>query len=474
MSYQDASALAALSSPPEPVDPGESIEQMVRDAGWRVYGVDWAFQQVTGQSIVEGVIMPITGDFGKIATNGEAWNKVADGVSELRQALNDNVEVVRQEWDGEAAVSHETFIKVVWGGGLLVEQGVAKLIGMAFTQTAEGSKALAKQALRLLDWLVQKLIDAIAKIWIPAYGWVKAAQLIWDAYQLYQKIIAIVDSIQAIIESAQAIFESVQTIGSKLAEIKDVRSVSDAVDLLTDISDEVRDISGEVGNIRDNAASIRDNASSATRDLRDMSRDARDFRSDYDEYRDRRIDERDGRSGLQHAADDLRADLRQDYQNARDTVRDGYESGRDAARNAWENPGQTVRDGASSAYGAARDGVTGWARDQYQERIGQHVDAARDVGNAAREGWDGARGAYDAVRDGSAWNAARDGASTAWNATQSAISDPGGAVRSAGEQAWNAVPEGERANLSEAGRNFRDLGRDEWQRFRGRDEPTGS
>ncbi|APU12581.1 hypothetical protein UA75_02475 [Actinoalloteichus sp. GBA129-24] len=452
MSYQDAGAVTEALQPPEQPG-GESIQDMVREAGWQVSAVDWVFTQVTGESIVEKVIMPITGDFNRIAMNGEAWRTVGTAIGALGDTMESNVGTVRESWNGNAAVQHEMFVRTVWKGGLFVEAQIANLVGMAFDKVAEGSRLLCAKALDLLSWLVDKLIDAIAKIWIPAYGWVKAAQLVWDAYQLYTKIMDIIEAVKAIIESAQSIMQSVQSIGSQLAQIKDVRSVDDAIALATGIASDAQSIAEQTNSIRDNASQISSDLNEASGHVRDVAQGTRELpgnlRDGWNETRDN-WDEQQQR---------LRDAPGEAWNAAREGVTDGaqnaWNSTREGAASAWDS----VRDGsaAQNAWNSARDGVTNYAQEQYQEQVGQYVDAARDAPGAIR---DGAQ---------NAWNSASSAPGNVASAAQSVWSDPSGAA----SQAWNAGTGAasewagaaeHRENLGETGSNARDA----WDALRGR------
>ncbi|MCP2165950.1 hypothetical protein [Goodfellowiella coeruleoviolacea] len=437
--YDDGGAITEVLSPPEEPS-GADIQQMVQEAGWQVAAVDWIFTKVTGESIVEKVIMPITGDFRKIAQDGESWDKVGEAMSTLADTLVSNVNAVRQNWDGAAAVKHELYVQAGWRAGLFVEGQVAKLIAKGFNSVAEGSQRLCAKALDLLKTLVNKLIDAIAKIWIPAAGWIRAAQLVWDAYQLYQKIMSIIDAVKDIIERCKALWESVQNIGGQLAKLKDARSIGDVVDIATGISD-------EVGNIKDNVQGIKDDATDIAANAREASGDARDV---YNRSKDLPKDLKDGWNETRENWDEQKQRIRDAPGQAWDAARDGAHNALDNARagarnavdslrdgSAWDAARQGVRDGASGALGAARDGVTSYGQDLYQEHIGQHVDQVRQTADMARSGVEHARNMPSYAGD------LRDGISQGWTSARDGVDgfrqDPGGAVRDAGAAATRGV-----------------------------------
>src|SRR5207249_10857144 len=67
-------AVISALEPPE-VDESDSVKELMESAGWEVSAVDWVSEHVTGESLLTTVSEPLTGDFGKIAANAEAWGK---------------------------------------------------------------------------------------------------------------------------------------------------------------------------------------------------------------------------------------------------------------------------------------------------------------------------------------------------------------------------------------------------------------
>ena len=255
----DGGEIIAVLQPP-PASNGANIQKMVEEAGWQVAAVDWAFEQVTGHSLVQTVIMPITGDFNKIQQNADAWSTVADSMKQFSATMSGNAEIIGNDWKGKAAVAHKLYVDTGFKIGFTVEAKIAELIAKGFTYVAERSQKLCAQALDLLKTVVNKVIDAIAKIWIPAYGWVRAAELIWDAFQLYQKIIDIIDMVKEVIQKVGEMWDSLQKVGSQLGKIKDIRSVGDAKQFAKDVSGDVKDVKKDFGDIKDNVDDIKDTA----------------------------------------------------------------------------------------------------------------------------------------------------------------------------------------------------------------------
>lgn len=262
MPYADTNPVADHLRPPE-VDTAGGIEEMVADQSVQVRVVDWIFEQVTGESLVETIIMPLTGDWTRIAANGEAGRSVGSAVEAVSDNLSANVDQLQTHWTGQASDAFGNHIRTVWFGGLYAEAGLAKLIGEGFDAVAEMSQRLCQEALDLLERLVNKLLEAISTSWIPVVGWGRAIKLVWDAYQIYESIMGIIEAIRGIIEAAQQLFDAVGRIRNALEAIPDVRNANDAVAVARELSGGVRDATGAVQSVNDNVQSARDDFNQA-------------------------------------------------------------------------------------------------------------------------------------------------------------------------------------------------------------------
>lgn len=260
----DGSEIIEVLQPPPPPD-GKNIQELVNEAGWEVAGVDWAFKKVTGHSIVETVIMPITGDFNKIQQNAEAWKTIANSMKQFSATMTGNADIITQSWQGPAGQAHKEYVDKYWKIGLTVEGKIASTIGKGFETLADQSQKLCGKALDLLKRLVDKILQALAKLCVPVAGWIAAASMIWDAFELYQKIVDIIEMVKDIIKKIGELWDSLKTIGSQLAKIKEIRNVGDLKQWTLDTTkagkeaySDVKDIKDDVTDIKDKAAGTKD------------------------------------------------------------------------------------------------------------------------------------------------------------------------------------------------------------------------
>ncbi|SDM60615.1 hypothetical protein SAMN04488074_12412 [Lentzea albidocapillata subsp. violacea] len=256
--YQSPRPVTASLKQPE-VDTA-SLNDVLRDQGWGVQAVNWVFEAVTGESLVSAIITPITGDWSKIRADGDAWRMVGNAMNDVSYNLTDAVGKVRGHWDGDAARAHERYIALGWKAGLLAEMGVAQLIAKGFDTVASGAEALGKQAARLLDYLVNKLLQAAATVWIPVAGWIKAAEMVWNAYQIYRRVMDIIDTVQKLISDVKALFDAVGRVFSAIGKLKDADSLAEAMNATQEVAEAGRDVRNAVNDIHDDFSSIKESA----------------------------------------------------------------------------------------------------------------------------------------------------------------------------------------------------------------------
>lgn len=72
------------------------------------------WEQIVGESLVESIIMPITGDFEKIHETGSQWENVCDALQAIRNNLNAGLEELSPNWTGDTAEKFQQLIGTVW------------------------------------------------------------------------------------------------------------------------------------------------------------------------------------------------------------------------------------------------------------------------------------------------------------------------------------------------------------------------
>ncbi len=262
--YADTKAIGSYLNAPD-VNSGGTFADKIARQGPQVQVVNWIWEQVTGENLIEALIAPVTGDWARIAANGKAWRNVGDAVEQVSGNLSDNVGKLGPHWDGEAAQAFKCHIEVAWFAGLYAEGAVAKTIGKGFKFVADQSERLCQEALDLITKLVNKLVSAAVTFAIPVVGQARAIKIVWDAYQVYQAIMGIYEAIRATIKAVSQLVDSLGDIKAALESIKDVRNLSNAAELGQELNANVSDVQGEARSVQDNTTAARDHLGSGRR-----------------------------------------------------------------------------------------------------------------------------------------------------------------------------------------------------------------
>lgn len=206
---------------------GSSVEEAISEAGFQVQAVNWVWEKVVGEDLVESIITPITGDFEQIARGAAQWNNVRDALQAVRNNLNGGLDELQPHWQGEGSAAFSNKIRTIWTIGIEADAQAAKLIGIALEKVADGSRAACDQILGLIEYLVNKLIEAAAMLPIPVVGWGRAVLLVKDAMQIYNKIMDLINGVRMIIDGAQQVIQGIQQVGTALSKIDDINSLND-------------------------------------------------------------------------------------------------------------------------------------------------------------------------------------------------------------------------------------------------------
>jgi hypothetical protein len=262
--YADTKTVKSFLNSPQ-VNSGAMFADKVAEQGPQVQVVNWIWERVTGENLVEALIAPVTGDWARIAAHGEAWRNVGNAVEQVSGNLSDNVGKLDSHWNGEAAQAFQRHIEVAWFAGLYAQGAVAKTIGKGFDFVANQSERLCQEALDLITKLVDKLASATATFAIPVVGQARAIKIVWDAYQIYQAIMGIYRAIRATIDAMSQLVDSLGDIKATLESIKDVRNLSNAVELGQELNANVSDVQSQARSVQDNTTVARDHLGSGRR-----------------------------------------------------------------------------------------------------------------------------------------------------------------------------------------------------------------
>ncbi|GAB3143425.1 hypothetical protein [Amycolatopsis sp. NPDC004378] len=280
--FDDGSSVTEPLQKPEDTS-GEDVQDLVKDAGVEVLAVEWVYQKITGTTLTQQFIEPLTGDFSKMSADAVAWRNIGETVKALSVVMSENEKVLGEHWTGPASLAHKAYIDLGWKAGLAAEAGIAELIAKGFDLLSETSKKLAAKALDLLKSLIDRLLVMAAEACVPIAGWVAdAITALSEIIPLIDALISIIDMIKDIVEKVGDLWNSLKDIGSQLAKIKDVQNVGDLFDI-------GKGIAGDVGDVKDDAKSI----SGGVHDIKDKAKEGvEEHRERKEETKERREERR--------------------------------------------------------------------------------------------------------------------------------------------------------------------------------------
>lgn len=224
--------LAQLNKAAEDRPGRQSTKELIEKAGWKIQGVNWIYEKVTGENLVESLINPLLGDFEKIDANAKAWDNVSKALDSVRHNVEAGVGQLNPHWNGKAAQGFERRMDTMWLIAIEADSQVARIIGDKFKSMANTCRTLTGLALSLLDYLCGKLMEAVILAPIPVVGWGKAVWVVYDCIQIVDRIRKIIIAVQTLIEGVQGMINGIKAMGTALMKLKDVRDVGDLLDVV--------------------------------------------------------------------------------------------------------------------------------------------------------------------------------------------------------------------------------------------------
>ena len=190
-------------------------------AGWKLQGVNWIYEKVTGENLIEALITPLVGDFEKIDANANAWDQVAKALDSVRHNVDEGAGQLRRT----GTVTRPRRSSRAWAPcGSSPSRRTPRSPGSSATSSSPPQRVPYgdELALSLLDMLVSKLIEAAMTAWIPVVGWGRAVWMVYDAIQIVDAIRKIILSIMTLIEGVKGMVDGIVAMGTALMKLKDV------------------------------------------------------------------------------------------------------------------------------------------------------------------------------------------------------------------------------------------------------------
>ncbi|MCB5908380.1 WXG100 family type VII secretion target [Streptomyces pinistramenti] len=202
---------------------------------------DKVFSFLTGQSLIELLLKPVLGDYGRLMSLHDAYDSLGAAVYTVAGTLRKGSWALGSEWKGDTGTAFDSYL-FRWTMGIGGVGDAAKIVAKAYKDGYDVVIVLLHQALRALDDLINKEVEQLAKegaemlagdAAIEAVGLGPEDPLadigagLYSAYKLY-KIYKIVSKIITAIKIIEGIYEGIEKAVKGIEEA--VKKVTEALD----------------------------------------------------------------------------------------------------------------------------------------------------------------------------------------------------------------------------------------------------
>jgi hypothetical protein len=212
---------------------------------------DRIFQYFTGQSLVELIIRPITGNYGRLKFLQEAYDQLGDGIYTVAGTMRKGSVRLGGEWHGQAATGFDSLM-FRWSMGSGGVGDAAKIMSHVYRDGYYTICVLIQAALqaitRLVNEEIKQLVETAAgDAAIETIGGGPEDPIadivagIWTAYKIYKIIRAVITAVQAILAIFEKIKAAVQKFTDDLqAVIKAFQGGIDVNEIVGSLIDDVK------------------------------------------------------------------------------------------------------------------------------------------------------------------------------------------------------------------------------------------
>jgi uncharacterized protein YukE len=232
------------------VNPGTWLAGIGNFSGHILAMADKIFKYFTGQSLVELLIRPITGNYGRLKFLQDAYDQLGDGIYTVTGTVRKGSVRLGGEWQGDAATGFDSLM-FRWSMGSGGIGDAAKIMSHVYRNGYDTICVLIQAALqaitRLINAGLKQLVEAVAgDAAIETVGGgpedpiADIVAAIWTVYKIYQIINAVIVAVQAILK----IYDDVKKAVQKL--VNDVEAVIKAFQSPASLKAEVNSLLDDV------------------------------------------------------------------------------------------------------------------------------------------------------------------------------------------------------------------------------------
>jgi len=198
---------------------------------------DSIFKSFTGQSLVQILLYPIVGNYGRLKFLQEAYEQLSEGIYTTTGTMRKGSVRLGGEWEGDAAVAFDSLL-FCWSMGSGGLGDAAKIMSDIFQVAYDTLCAMIQIALQLITRFIngalQQLVEAVAgtaAIEVAGGGpedpVADVVAVAWDVYKVYKIVelcittaTVIVEYFPKIVEAVTKILDDIEVVRQAFAEGK--------------------------------------------------------------------------------------------------------------------------------------------------------------------------------------------------------------------------------------------------------------
>lgn len=191
----------------QPEAPDNSAQFALKDIGSALPSVNWIIEKATGRNLVQDILQPISGDWGKIRMQAETWANVDLALGSVRENLQHGLGNLEPFWEGTAADGFYQHMEK-WQRGLSEEADLARAAAEKLELVAQTSEAIFTQLTDILGKIVDKAWQVPLGSAIPIARWPILAKLGKDTIDLIKKADELINELRFTLTSLREVLEA--------------------------------------------------------------------------------------------------------------------------------------------------------------------------------------------------------------------------------------------------------------------------
>jgi hypothetical protein len=186
-----------------PGDYSDRVGDAYGSIGGELGDIDSLWRMVTGWSLIEKVLEPVAGDWGRLFELRDVWNNLGAALTDVTDNLNNGDYTLEPHWQGNAASAFDAYMAGLTLA-VLSEQEMASFYAKKLDDLGSLAEDTTRIVLSFLGLVVQSLGPREAEYVIPG----------WGQYKLYKDVKKLINTARDVLELESKFENAVELINS--------------------------------------------------------------------------------------------------------------------------------------------------------------------------------------------------------------------------------------------------------------------